>query len=294
MTTPLEHLKSRIRNRSGKNIAKGEVWMGTGLFKGPDQDTVENHLRLADELGHSLVCLPVLAKGSVKPDLGYRYFSLADLETAARTWDGPVLAVIDGPFQEMVNTLGMFETLSLWTQGFEAVEEAYHTFLTVARDLAQKVADLPVDGVVFTDDLAGEAGPMVRPKDLDTLCTPFYSKIMAGFKEKQKTVLLHSCGQLDALIPMLASWQLEGLAAIQSRINDFSSLPHKFDTDMVILGGIEVEDLQADSLDTGCMDRFTSLIRDTGQNNLVLGTSCGLYQADFLDRLKQIYEAAGN
>ncbi len=292
MTTPMEHLKARIQARTGKNIAKGEVWMGTGLFKDLDHDTVAGHLHLADQLGHSLVCLPVLAQGSVKPDLGYRYFSLSDLETAALTWDGPVLAVIDGPFQEMVNTLGMFETLSLWTQGFEAVKEQYHTFLTVARDLAQKVADLPVDGVVFTDDLAGEGGPLVNPKDLDALCTPFYSKIVAGFREKQKAVLLHSCGRLDALVPMLAAWQLDGLAAIQSRINDFSSLGPRFDTDIVLLGGIEVEDLQADTLATDSMDRFTALIRNTEMTSLVFGTSCGLYSADFIGRLEQIYELA--
>ena len=286
MSTPLETLKSRISARTGTDIAKGEVWLGRELFGG--SRTPDSHLKLADRLNHALVCLSITDDQSVKPDLGYTYFSPADLERAARLWDGPVLGVIDGPLQEMVNTLGLVEVLTLWIQDPQAIESHYRSFAQKARALADRIADMPIDGVVFTDDLAMDAGPLINPDDIDALCTPFYSTLVPELKKKQKAVLFHSCGNLSALIPLIRSWQPDGLAAIQSRINDFDALFKGFDADIFILGGIEVEDLQSRGMDPEILCSLERQLR--GPSNLILGTSCGLFQADFLDRLQAIYQ----
>ncbi len=292
MVTPLESLRARIRSRAGREIAKGEVWLGSDLFAGAAQDTVDNHLRLADQLNHALVCFSVLTPGTVKPDLGYRYFNLSDLEQAAKSWDGPVLAVVDGPFQEMVNTLGLMDVLTLWMGDWEAVASHYRTFAETVRNLVDRISDLPVAGVVFADDLSADTGPMVSPDSLDTLCTPFYSKIVAKLKARNKAVLLHSCGRLDPLIPLMNSWQMDGLAAIQSRINSFETLFARFSHEMFIIGGIEADLLEARQPDHDGLGWLKDLVRAGHGGNLVLGSSCGLFRADFLKRVKTLYAMA--
>ena len=69
---------------------------------------------MADQLDHDMVCLSVSDTKDYKPDLGYRYFDCAHIKRAAAVYDRPLFAVVDGPFQTMVNQMGLMRVLTDW------------------------------------------------------------------------------------------------------------------------------------------------------------------------------------
>jgi len=61
----------------------------------------------------------------------------------------------------------------------------------------------------------------------------------------------------------------------------------------VILGGIEPEHLESRSFDEMRQQEFQRSVQDlAGRGGLILGSSCGLYKPEFLDRIKMLYQLA--
>ncbi|MBU1171633.1 MAG: hypothetical protein KKD44_18935 [Proteobacteria bacterium] len=294
MQSPLDQLKHRIAEISNPRIPRGELWLGTQLFKvsGFD-DTMDNHVRLSDSLDHAMVCLSVSDDVSGKPDLGYRYFTCSDLSAAARAGDKPVFAVIDGPFQEMVNTMGVMQVLTEWVTNREDLVRAYEAESEKCLALISRVLEHAPAAVVITDDMAFDNGPLVSPWDLDALCSPFYSCAVKRINESGSPVFFHSCGNVTKLIPIIKSWQIDGFAAIQSGVNDLENLYHQFESKIMIMGGIENDLLEPYPFPLDAekkLDRLLSVLGTTG--NLILGSSSGLYKGEYLDQVKRIYEIA--
>jgi len=59
----------------------------------------------------------------------------------------------------------------------------------------------------------------------------------------------------------------------------------------VIFGGIEPEHLESRSFDETRQQGFQRSVQDLARRGgLILGSSCGLYNPEFLDRIKLLYE----
>ena len=158
-------------------MPKGEVWMGTDfLAQAGFPDTLDNHSRLAHELGMDMICLHTADSIDGKPALGYRYFRPSDIRTAVRSGHLPVAAVVDGPLQEMVNQAGLMETLTHWIRDRKKFMEAYTLEQEKILAVAAQCLDMGAHALVITDDMASERGPMISPGDIDTMSTGFYTR----------------------------------------------------------------------------------------------------------------------
>lgn len=289
MAFPIDALKKRISDQS--RIPKGELWLGTELFRHEGlEDTPDNHFCLAERLGHCVVCLSVADDPGRKPDLGYRYFRFEDIEKGLKTQALPLFAVVDGPFQEMVNQLGLMDILTRWVGDRDGLRAAYKAEAEKALGLVKRILELPVAGLVIADDLSSDGGPLVRPSDIDTLCRPFYRAVAEEAACRKVPVLLHCCGKLGALHPLFRDWQVNGFAAIQRRPNDFQGLYDRFDSGILIMGGIDAELLEAESLPAERLPGLREIMAARRESSdLILASSCGLYRAEHLQRIRQIY-----
>ena len=296
MSVPLEKFKTTIEKNSRTSIPRGELWLGTELLvQAGGKDSLEDHIRMADRLGHAMVCLPISHDPSGNPAMGYRYFPFRDIRTAADLYDGPVLAVVDGPFQELVNKIGLLKLMTDWISKEEEIRDAYQAESQKALALISQALDGRASAIVIADDFASDKGPFVSPRDIETLCTPFYIRAVEASKRNETPVFLHSCGNLASLIPAIRSWHIHGFASVQSRINDLPSLYREFDSRILIMAGIETEMLEADSLPSKDKERLEQLLTGLGQTgDLILGSSCGLYSGEYLNRMEKIYDFADN
>jgi uroporphyrinogen decarboxylase len=153
--------------------------------------------------------------------------------------------------------------------------------------------DRGVDGIVMADDLSTENGPLVNPADIDDMCRDFYTRAVDAAHGAGAPLLLHCCGNLTRLVDMFRTWRLDGFAAIQCNINDLPDLYEKMGASVTIMAGIETDMLATDPPPPAAMERLGQIVATLGPTgNFVLGSSCGLYDGDFLDRVQRIYDIA--
>ncbi|ACN16952.1 putative uroporphyrinogen-III decarboxylase [Desulforapulum autotrophicum HRM2] len=274
-------------------VPKGEVWLGTDLLKQAGfTDSLENHFSMADRLGQEMVCLPVTDNTISKPSLGYRYFECADLKKAVQIGGRFIAAVVDGPFQELVNSMGLMNVLMGWARDRSQIIKAYEKEQTRILDLISQCLDMGVQGIILTDDLAADQGPMISPKDIEMLCTRFYRESVNNIHNAGLPVFLHSCGKIKQLTKLIRSWQIDGLAAVQHSINNLPELRDLMGPNHVIMAGIDAP-LLATELSEEMVLEFTDMLKAmTPGGCFILSSSCGLYSGDFLDRIKKIYTLA--
>ena len=292
--TPIQDTEGRMKrllnDRSRHSVLKGEIWIGSAfLARAGFEDTIDNHFRIAEKLGQDIVCLPVSEKQGQNDILGYRYFEPKKLHPGFRGRTRCLAVVIDGPFQRMVNQQGLMAVLMGLTQESDATLAAYGAEQKAALALIDRCLEKGVDAVVLADDVAGDQAPLINPRVLDQVCTPFYTLAVASVRAAGAGVFLHCCGNLEQLLPMIASWDLDGLAAIQTFRNDMALLDSTLGG--IFIAGIDATLLEKDSpspADLEALKQFVGFF--AGQRRLILCSSCGLYRPDFWGRLQRIYE----
>ena len=288
--SPVQRIRKALAGCAVVPVPKGEIWMGTPfLEKAGFSDTLENHFRLASGLGQDMVCLPVADDSGHKPDLGYRYFEPDDLKKIP---DAPALftaAVVDGPFQELVNRIGLTPLLTEWIQEPEDTLALFQNEQKNTLSLIRRCLDQTgVHAIVLTDDFAMEQGPMISPKDIDTLCTPFYRQAAESVHGAGGQLFLHSCGKITSLIPLFTTWQIDGLAAVQHQINDLDTFRQQMPC-CTIMAGIDAPLLEQHTAPAHFSDFIDTIAKLAAQGGLILCSACGLYGADHLDAIKAIY-----
>jgi uroporphyrinogen-III decarboxylase len=146
-----------------------------------------------------------------------------------------------------------------------------------------------IEAFVLADDLAYEQSTYFSPNDFEETLVPFYSAAVKSIHAGGARALFHSCGNIRGLIPHLRSSGFDGLAACQTRLLDRVSVPEGRRT--VILGGIEPEHLESRIFDKRHQQEFQRSVQDLAKGGgLILGSSCGLYKPEFLDRIELLYQ----
>ncbi len=294
MNQPFERIKTAFSGSPLSFVPKGEVWLGTEFLAAAGlDDTLDNHFRMADILGQDMICLPVTDRIAITPSgLGYRYFEVSHLKAAQTKRSLFVAAVVDGPFQSLVNRMGLMEVLKGWAKRKDELILSYDREKQRVLTLISQCLDEGIPAVVIADDLAMDQGLLISPADIDGLCSSFYREAADRVHGANASLLLHSCGNITRLMPLIAFWRMDGLAAVQHGVNNLFELKKNMGTGTVILGGIDAELLElnpSEEVLSGFKRLLTRLVPGGG---IILGSSCGLYDGRFLNRIKEIYAVA--
>jgi len=199
--------------------------------------------------------------------LGYRYFSLKELEEASKISGLFIIAVIDGPFQRLAEKKGLVKILISWKRERHAV-----------------------DAVIIADDVAGERSPFVDPDDIQDLFSPFYTQAVSEIHRGHSYALFHSCGKITMVIPQLIAYGFDGLAAVQHRTNDLISLKKQYGSRLTLMAGIDAEILEAGEMSISGLKAYERLILSlTPGGGFIICSCSGLYSGDFLERIQKLY-----
>lgn len=286
----VDRLKSLVSNKDHNSISRGEVWLGSAFIKSAGlDDTIDNHFRVAKQLGLDMVCLSVSENPHHNENLGYRYFQPKDIRSDFRDRTRLLAVVVDGPFQRMVNTRGLMEVLLSWVNDRESAIFTYAAEQKIALDLVEQMLEREVDTIILADDFAGDQAPFMNPIELDKICTPFYTQAVSLIRKAGASVFLHCCGNLQQLLPLIKAWNLDGLAAIQISNNDLGLL----DTELggLLMAGIDATLLETDTPSHDEIEALKRFVTHFAKHErLILCSSCGLYKSDYWGRIQRIYE----
>ena len=294
MANSIDIVTKAFEHRSQDPPPRGELWLGTELLKKANlEDTLEGHVALIKRLGQDIICLPVSDERKMNEALGYRYFDVPELAKASGIDDLFVMALIDGPFQQLAEKRGMMNVLTGWKRERHDFKKAYEQERVAVDMLIRQSLELSIDAIVVADDMAGEHAPLMGPDDLQELCSSFYTQAVSQIHSEHAYALLHSCGNITKLIPQIVAYGFDGLAAIQHRTNDLIALKKLYGSSLTLMAGIGAELLEAPELSSFARKEYEGIVRALSPGGgFILCSSSGLYAGRFLERVQELYGIA--
>lgn len=102
-----------------------------------------------------------------------------------------------------------------------------------------------LDAVFFGNDLGSQYDLLISPQAFRKFILPGYKKIIAQAKSYNLKVVLHSCGAISRIIPMLIDAGIDALHPLQAKAKGMEAekLAREFGDDLVFIGGVDTQDL---------------------------------------------------
>jgi hypothetical protein len=293
MDNSVDIVKKVFEHQSVGRLPRGELWLGTDLLRMANlEDNLKGHLALIKHLGQDILCLPLSNEISMNKALGYRYFSLKELEDASRMNGFFLTALIDGPFQRLAGKKGLMKILTEWKREKHEVAKEYEKERAEVDILIKRCLELSVDALIIADDLAGERSVFVDPRDIQDLLSPFYTQVVSEIHSGHSYALFHSCGNITILIPQMVSYGFDGLAGIQHRTNNLISIKEKYGSSLTLMAGIDAEILEVGKKSSS-LKEYERLVQSLfSGGGFIICSSSGLYSGDFLERIQELYRIA--
>jgi uroporphyrinogen decarboxylase len=175
----------------------------------------------------------------------------------------------------------------LWGIGFSLYERAWslrgmETFLldmierpAFAHELLDRICEFNValteracqhafDMVRFGDDWGSQRGLIMGPFLWREFIKPRFARMVEAAAAHGRTTLLHSDGDVSAIIPDLIEVGLTCLNPVQPDVMDIYELKREYGKDLAFHGGVSVQHLLPDETPEGVRAEVRRLLREVG------------------------------
>lgn len=153
-----------------------------------------------------------------------------------------------------------------------------------------------VDIVYMADDYCSQRGPLFSPDTFRQFVMPYLTKVVAAVHKRDKKFLLHVCGAVRPLIPMLIEAGVDMLEPIQIRATgmDPAGLKRDFGKDLCFYGGLDLQEVLCRGTPQSVADEVRRLIDVLGAGGgYVFGPGHTYIQPDApIANIMAMYETA--
>jgi uroporphyrinogen decarboxylase len=153
-----------------------------------------------------------------------------------------------------------------------------------------------VDIVYMADDYCSQRGPLFDPQLFKRFVRPYLTKAVAKAHKHNKKFLLHVCGAVRPLLPMIIDCGVDMLEPIQIRAEgmDPAGLKRDFGKHLCFYGGVDLQQTLRLGTPQAVRDEVKRLIDILGQDGgYILGPGHTYIQVDCpLDNVLAMYETA--
>lgn len=106
------------------------------------------------------------------------------------------------------------------------------------------------DGIWLYEDLGYSNGLFCSPKTLEELFIPYYKEIVDFFHSMDLPVVLHSCGNINAGIPLIVEAGFDALNPMEAKAGcDALILAEKYGDKLAFIGGLDARVLESGDKD---------------------------------------------
>jgi uroporphyrinogen decarboxylase len=153
-----------------------------------------------------------------------------------------------------------------------------------------------VDIIYMADDYCSQQGPLFSPSLFKELIAPYLRRIADRVHAHDKKFLLHVCGAVRPLLPMIVDAGVDMLEPIQIRAEgmDPAGLKKDFGARICFYGGVDLQQVLCRATPQGVADEVKRLIDILGRDGgYILGPGHTYIQADApLANILAMYETA--
>lgn len=165
---------------------------------------------------------------------------------APRLPEGMGIIAQTGGIFEMAESLCGYETFCLLLHDDPALVEAIFERLgELYTVMYAGMAAIPAVGaVVISDDLGFRTQTLIAPTDLRRFVLPWHKKLAALVHAEGKPCILHSCGQLDEIMPdLIEDVGIDAKHSFEDAILPVTEAKRLYGDRIAILGGFDVDRL---------------------------------------------------
>lgn len=211
------------------------------------------------------------------PDVQYLDFSPV-LEQIRQHGDKAVFTGLWSHFFHMVcDFFGMenyFVKMYTHPEIVDAVTSHVVDFMVEANDRFFQAVGNEADIFFFGNDFGTQLDLLISPECFKKFVLPGMLKLIGVAKKYDKKVLLHSCGSIYKVLPLLVDAGVDAIHPIQALAAnmDAKTLAREFKNDLAFVGGIDTQHLLVHGSPSEVRDAVRQL-RDTLGPNLVVSPS---------------------
>jgi Uroporphyrinogen decarboxylase (URO-D) len=285
-----DHIKAAFEHRLPKRIPRGEFWIESRVFAERQvEDTIYSHVALCQEMEMDFVSIPVtLSEGSV---FGYRMFSPSEIKGVAESGFF-AMAVVDGPFQMLVNRRGLRQALTDIAGRIDEISETVSNEAQKVGSLVDTCIHYGANAVMIAEDIAYGRGTFFNPATFRSLLYPVYRELINTIHKYGACVVYHSCGDITGVIPDLVSLGVNGLSC-QTECMDLLSLKRDYGAKLTLFTGVSQELLDGMAIPSRHKQQFGKIVTKLEEGGgFVLSSSSGLGSSHMVSNLLQLYGIA--
>jgi uroporphyrinogen decarboxylase len=133
--------------------------------------------------------------------------------------------------------ISLYKDEKLISRLFDRVGEIYLEFYRYVAEFDH------VGALSLGDDLGYKKGTMMSPRHIHKYVLPWYKKFVEVAHKHGKPFILHSCGNLEAIMNDLIEIRVDGKHSYQEPFASVKEAKEKYGDRMAILGGVDVDKL---------------------------------------------------
>ena len=147
-----------------------------------------------------------------------------------------------------------FAELLTWLMGYETLCYALHDDRALVQAIADRLMEIYnviiermlefkcVKIVWGSDDMGFRSGTLISPKDLRAFVLPGHARMAALAHAAGRPYLLHSCGNLSAIMPdLIHTVQIDAKHSFEDTIETVQEAKARYGEHIGILGGIDMD-----------------------------------------------------
>lgn len=204
-----------------------------------------------------------------------------------------------GPFFISTFVKGMENLMMDFAVRREYVDYLFKTIEEISYAALTRMLEFHGDGIdiiYMADDYCSKDGPLFSPKDFQEFIVPYLSRIADIIHKHNKKFLLHVCGAVRPLLPMIIDAGVDLLEPLQINAAGMEpgSLKRDFGKDMCFYGGVDLQHLLNKGTPQQVSDEVKRLIDILYKNGgYIIGPGHTYIQVDCpLENIITMYDTA--
>ena len=156
------------------------------------------------------------------------------------------------PYELAWPVFGQVGIFTLMMDDPELIRDVFDTYAGMIIEVVETIfgAGGDFDGAFFYGDLGYRNTTLFSPALYRELLFPQHQRLCRYFKERGKPVILHSCGKIEALIPLFIEAGFAAIQPIEAKTGmDVRKLKAEFDNKITFYGNIDIRKLSGTSAD---------------------------------------------
>ena len=172
------------------------------------------------------------------------YAGFADAIKAARDkWDKYILVLIYGSHFEKANSARSIQNFLADMGGErEFAQKLLNKIIEKNMVMLENILAMPeIDGILLGSDWGSQRGLLMSPEMWDEMIRPGEQREYDLVHSYEKDVWVHSCGDIEVLIPELIEMGLDVLNPVQPECMDIQRLKENYGDKLTFWGGISTQ-----------------------------------------------------